>query len=540
MLEPPVDFAIIVALKIEREAVVCRLGSIQKVQDESDPLTYYVGTVMVPGEGRPFTVVVTQLIDMGNTDAAVAATKVIGRWRPRNVVMAGIAGGVRGKAALGDVVVSQYAHYYEPGKVTPDGVEHRDRQFNSDLLLYGRAQHYECADWKREIKVDRPDAGDESKFPEVKFGPIACGEQVIADSDALALIQHKCPKMVAVAMEGAGVAKAVLSIGDPPRYLEIRGISDYAGPDKNDGWHEYAANAVAAFAIGFLRSRPVRPGPPPEDGAGQATTTPAMVMIAQSLRAVSAAELSAVLDEDMRRGQLEFLHLDFTDLVRNKTFTDPQVAAERVAAPQSLLLSKLAERTDARLVFGGLAAIPLVVLAGHIVSARRHVRLFDFHEHDWSWPGTPDGFPKLVRSDLPKRPIKEPGEAIIRMAISYPVTRTDTDSLGLGAHLEIDVALTEPARFVVKSEDQIREYGRVFRTTLDQLRVVMPGCRRVHIFYAGPMALAFHFGQMISENIHPPVTVWNYSRAYEWGIDLAAAVTGEPCVVRPPGAQVSC
>jgi hypothetical protein len=30
----------------------------------------------------------------------------------------------------------------------------------------------------------------------------------------------------------------VLSAGNPPRYLEIRGISDYAGPDKNDGWHE--------------------------------------------------------------------------------------------------------------------------------------------------------------------------------------------------------------------------------------------------------------------------------------------------------------
>jgi hypothetical protein len=343
--------------------------------------------------------------------------------------------------------------------------------------------------------------------------------------------------MVAVAMEGAGVAKAVLSTGDPPRYLEIRGISDYAGPDKNDRWHEYAANVAAAFAIGFLRSRPFPPGAPPEDGGGQPKAAPAMVMIAQSLRAISTDELIAVLDEDMKRGHLEFLHLDFTDLVRNKTFTDPQVAADRVAAPQSVLLSRLAQRTDARLVFGGLAAIPLVVLAGHIVSARHHVRLFDFHEHDWSWPGTPAGFPELVRSGLPKRPIKEPGEAVIRMAISYPVTRADTDSVRLGARLEVDLSLAEPARFAVKSEDQVREYGRVFRATLDQLRAVMPGCRRAHIFYAGPMAQAFHLGQMISENIHPPVTVWNYSRAYDWGIDLAAAVTGELCVVRPTGAS---
>jgi nucleoside phosphorylase len=533
MIEPPVDFAIIAALKVEREAMVRRLTGVQRVQDDGEPLTYYVGTLPIPGEERPFTVMVTQLIDMGNPDAAIATTKVIPRWSPRNVLMVGIAGGVKGKVALGDVVVSQYAHYYEPAKLTPDGPEHRDRQFNSDLLLYARAQHYEAADWKGEIHSARPDAGGAAKMPEVKFGPIACGENVVADLDEVENIRQQCPKMVAVAMEGAGVAKAVLSASNPPRYLEIRGISDYAGPDKNDGWHDYAANAAAAFTIGFLRSRPFPPGPPPEQNTGQTKAASTLVMIAQSLRSISADELMPVLDDGDKSGQLEFLHLDFTDLVQNKAFTDPQAAAERVASPQGKLLGELARCADARLVFGGLAAIPPVVLAGHVVTARRDVRLFDFHERDWSWPGNPSGHPPLQRSALPRRAIKEPGEVVIRMAISYPVTKADTDPVGLSPRLEIDLSLADPVRFVVKSEKQTREYGREFRATLDQLRTVMPRCQRMHLFYAGPMALAFHLGQMISENIHPPVTVWNYSRAYEWGIDLAAAVAGEPCVVRP-------
>jgi hypothetical protein len=255
-------------------------------------------------------------------------------------------------------------------------------------------------------------------------------------------------------------------------------------------------------------------------------------MIAQSLRPISAEELMPVLDQDTKRGELEFLHLDFTDLVKNKVFTDPQAAAERVASPQAKLLAELARRADARLVFGGLAAIPPVVLAGHVVTARRHVRLFDFHERDWAWPGTPRGFHKLRQSGIPKRHIKEPGTAFIRMAVSYPVTRADTDPLGLDARLQIDLSLDAPTRFVVKSEEQVVNYGRAFRATLDGLRTVMPDCERVHLFYAGPMALAFYLGQQISENIHPPVTVWNFSRGYEWGLDLAAAVTGEPCVVR--------
>src|SRR5207244_4401752 len=110
----------------------------------------------IPGEARPFTVVVTQLLEMGISDAAIAITRVINRWHPCNVLMVGIAGGVKGKAVLGDVLVSQYAYYYEPGKVTEDGVENRGRQFNSDLMLYGRSQHYEAAEWKGEIQVVRP------------------------------------------------------------------------------------------------------------------------------------------------------------------------------------------------------------------------------------------------------------------------------------------------------------------------------------------------------------------------------------------------
>lgn len=535
MPEPKIDFAIITALPIEREAVVRRLENCRKQQFDDEPLTFYTGTLEIPSEANPYTVVVTQLLEMGISDAAIATTRVIGRWQPRNVIMVGIAGGVQGKAALGDVLVSQYAYYYEPGKATADGFESRGRQFNSDLMLYGRAQHYEAAEWMGEIHVARPDAGDEATLPQVSFGPIACGEQVIASVEALDEIKKQCPKMIGVAMEGAGAAKGALSSGDPPRYLEIRGVSDYAGPDKNDGWHEYAANAAAAFTLGFLRSRPFPPGPPPEEEAAQERPVATLVLTAQSLRPISAQEIMPALDETTKQGELEFFHLDFIDLIENKVFTDPETAARRLADPQGALLGAVARRADARLAFHGLCAIPLVVLAGHIVTDRRKVALFDFQPDagNWIWPGTPGGFPALTRTGMPKRTIKEPGEALIRMPISYPIHAADTDAVGLMPRLQIDLSHPAVERSVIKSEEQVREYGRVFRETLDLIRKQMPACHRIHLFYAGPMALAFHIGQQISENIHPPVVVWNFSRKYEWGIDLAAAMSGEPCVIRP-------
>ena len=54
-------------------------------------------------------------------------------------------------------------------------------------------------------------------------------------------------------MEGAGVALAVSD--SATEWIEIRGISDYADETKSDDdWRGYAADAAAAFFVGFLRT----------------------------------------------------------------------------------------------------------------------------------------------------------------------------------------------------------------------------------------------------------------------------------------------
>lgn len=532
-MKPPVDFAIITALKVEREAVVRRLADTKKVQIDGEPLTYYTGTVSIPGDAQAYTVVVVQLIDMGNTDAAVATTQVLARWKPRNLLMVGIAGGLQGKVRLGDVVVARHSCYYELAKLKPGDTEYRPKQFHADQMLLARAQHYEEADWKSHIDVGRPGDETDRPMPDVHVEPIACGEKVVADPDSLANIARVCPKMVALAMEGAGAGRAVSSVDHPPRYLEIRGISDYAGPDKNDGWHEYAANAAAAFAVGFLKSRPVAPGPPPEEkGAGVAA--PTLVLSVQSLRTIDVAEVLPALGPAERHGELEFLPVDLTDLAVSRAIRDPEEAARRIAGSRGPLLAALARRSDARLVFHGLASIPPVILAGHVVSDRRPVALLDYHPElsSWAWPESGGQFPPLQAAGVPKRPVKEPCEVIVRISVSYPVLAANTTVVVPDARVEIDLAVPEPARSIVRSEEQTRAYGRAFRAVLDSLCKFVPNCRRVHVFYAGPVALAFHIGQQVSENIHPPVVAWNFSRAYDWAIDLAAATAGEPCVLR--------
>ncbi|BAZ18987.1 putative nucleoside phosphorylase (plasmid) [Calothrix sp. NIES-4071] len=533
-----VDFAIITALRVERDAVRERLDTCEIVQDDFDPLTYYYGRVNIPGSDEYYTVVLVGLLNMGNNSAAVATTRLLQRWETKNLMMVGIAGGVREKVDLGDVVVSQFCHYYEMAKLTDEGNQQRPEQFPCDRLLFGRAYAYEASEWKGQIRVVRPGTVQvENSLPNVHFGPIASGEKVIADAETLPRLLRDCPKLLAVAMEGAGVARAATSHTNPPRFLEIRGISDFADAQKNDNWHVYAANAAAAFAIGLLHSRPI----PPLTTVKLAHTreaAPLLILCAKSLRPIAADEVIKSFGDDLGGREVETAVLDFTDLVSAGVFTSPEIAVQRLTQPQGALFGALARRGDAELVFHGIVHIPLAILVGHLITDRQPVRFFDFHpspgSNTWSWPGSDEEeFPPLNVTGLPDAPLPHNGDVVIRVSVSYAVLAEQTRIVTPSDAVEVDLTLPNPERSIVRSSNQTREYGRVFRRTMDLITQRIPNAKRVHLFYSGPVSLAFHIGQQISENIHPPVIAWNFHRRYDWAIDLAAAYVGEECVVWP-------
>ncbi len=257
---PLIDFAFVTALPIERDALLRRLERSEVVQDDFEPLTYYRGHISIPATDEYYEVVIVMLLGMGNDEAAVSTVKVIERWQPAYVLMVGIAGGVPGKVALGDVVVSDFVYYYEPAKRTPRGEQHRPQQFLSDRLLYGRALAYEAGEWRSDIAIARPGATQaDIPYPKAYFGAIGSGEKVIADAGTISRLLKECSRLLAVAMEGAGVARAAAQQPHPPPFIEVRGICDYANEQKNDDWQPFAAEAAAAFTVGLLRSRPVPP-----------------------------------------------------------------------------------------------------------------------------------------------------------------------------------------------------------------------------------------------------------------------------------------
>src|ERR1700736_4816228 len=106
----PVDFLIVAPLEEEREAILDRLPAAQQLPpDEEDVRVYYraaLPTRFPDGRDGTYQIIVTSPLGMGRLEAANAAGDAIRRFRPRYVMLVGIAGGISGEVELGDVVVA--------------------------------------------------------------------------------------------------------------------------------------------------------------------------------------------------------------------------------------------------------------------------------------------------------------------------------------------------------------------------------------------------------------------------------------------------
>jgi nucleoside phosphorylase len=261
-MAPKVDFLIVVALEEERDAVLSRLAGYTKHKPtQEDIRIYYSAEVPVTFSDDShgvYQVVVVPLLGMGRIEATAATSDALRRWRPRYVVLVGIAGGVsENNISLGDVVISDQIVDYELQKITAAGPEIRWQVFRSDPRLIGAAQNYQDTRWADLARTTRPRNGQ----PLRHIGPIASGDKIVAMADVLTKYRAVWPKLIGVEMEAAGVALASFQASSSPGFLMVRGISDYAdenkGRPRTTSWRLYACDIAAAFLLEFLKSGPV-------------------------------------------------------------------------------------------------------------------------------------------------------------------------------------------------------------------------------------------------------------------------------------------
>jgi nucleoside phosphorylase len=256
------DIGIICALEQpEFDAVRDALGGVKTWKEIGDARFAHVyrESSLLTNSGKALRVVATASTSMGLTAAAIATTQLILQFRPRLVVMIGIAAGTRsGGKEFGDVLVADPSVDYNSGKVVDlNGI----REFLPDPYPLGLNPRLRSVLRKYASNAEvfaairrRWSGGTPSKPNRLHMGPLGAADQVIDDPSRILEITKNWRKLVGVEMETYGVYRACHESPDPkPRMVSFKAVCDFAA-DKTDSWQDYAAFMAAQFTVDFLKT----------------------------------------------------------------------------------------------------------------------------------------------------------------------------------------------------------------------------------------------------------------------------------------------
>lgn len=281
---PKADIAIVTVLPEEYSAVNERL------KKEGCVLQHHHGSASQPNQcgwatgevidqiGQCYYVVVAMTSSPGPTQMTSVVTATLARFKPRYVLLVGIAGGFpHDRQSHGDVAISKVIYDYEYGKLTEAYIPRHDNTYQVDeaLLRSAMAFHSRDSNWSELDNELRPTSA--VGLPKLRSGVFASGSKVVdnAENHFFAAVYTSWPKLLAVEMEAAGAAVAVnsaVSSGQKVGFLMIRGISDMPkvgggddirqlNPTENtegnkaerDTWKKYAAAVAANFTVHWIK-----------------------------------------------------------------------------------------------------------------------------------------------------------------------------------------------------------------------------------------------------------------------------------------------
>lgn len=266
----PADIGILTVIPPELDAATNALVLTEREKAGLHDTVYLRGAVRSMLRGCDYSVVLAGIGTAGNPSAAAMAARMIERYRPRVVLLMGIAAGMRGKVRIGEVVLSERVVAYEQaalvvGKDGSHQVQPRPEMTRAPHGLLQDALHYQ-PDSRRLVEIferirgtfPSAAAGQEEVWRQHVASSIDCkkqitigsGEKLLRDPGKLLELRGLHGKVEAVEMEAAGVVEACEQANTP--WFIIRGISDFGDELKDDAFHGFASRAAAAVLADFI------------------------------------------------------------------------------------------------------------------------------------------------------------------------------------------------------------------------------------------------------------------------------------------------
>lgn len=260
----PMDVLVLTALPVELQAAQMALGVMEGTEPQRASIgANYWRSQLQRRDGSIVTCGVACFGTAGNVDAAAFTATLLTEFRPKHVVMIGIAAGMRGKCNLGQVVISDRMVAYEGAAVTEGGKEEaRPEIYRPTFDAVQDVAAYLAAPAEVQKRLSEARSRHGIELPQdVQIGPvadnlmpvlatIASGEQLLRDPTKFRQLRELHGKVEVVEMEGVGIFAACAQ--HKVTSLVVRGISDFGDSTKDNRLHEPAAKAAAVVAVDLL------------------------------------------------------------------------------------------------------------------------------------------------------------------------------------------------------------------------------------------------------------------------------------------------
>lgn len=237
-------FAALIYVTDSEEAAVMRMYEWEELKFDNDTQLYRIADYKKNG----MQIIAARQDEMGMTASATLTMKLIEHFKPKYVIMPGIAAGTLeesdGAQMYGDVILADMVWNYSNGKYVPRdqasivfgevGFKPRPTvvKVDDDLMPYfDRAVH------------------SEHNEMHIHIGAIASGSAVVANK---AILDHQVKGQFATTkgleMEGYGVAYAASHATSPrPKAIIAKSVCDFADSRKSDMYQKFAAYTSCEF-----------------------------------------------------------------------------------------------------------------------------------------------------------------------------------------------------------------------------------------------------------------------------------------------------
>jgi nucleoside phosphorylase/CheY-like chemotaxis protein len=251
LLEYEFDIAIITALDKELKKILNLNWKWKEYPIQNDITTYHIGQFQ-KGD-QTIRIVAACTPQMGMCASSTLSMKLIHHFKPKYLIMSGIAAGIKGEVNLGDIMIADEIWDASSGKIKGDKEkgtlflpDPKHKTLNEDikeLLLNIKRKRKYLDDIRSQYQAEAP-----TSILDIHIGPMTSVPAVIQSDKEVERIKSQSRKLIGLEMEAYGVFYSAAHAPRPkPTPISIKSVCDFANEEKEDSLQDYAAYTSASF-----------------------------------------------------------------------------------------------------------------------------------------------------------------------------------------------------------------------------------------------------------------------------------------------------